>query len=129
MVRFANITVVLLDGATLAYKNATLKEVVKDCLSYPLANKNPLLIKITEGYNLYFNTQIFVSWVQNEINMEELLQELKVDYLVRNKEFLTIDGIAVEDDSLWLVKNNLCILADTDTFVAVKIDNRFKIFN
>lgn len=127
MVPFAKITVVLLEGTTVQFSNTTLLDVAKACLSHPLANENPLLIKITGQYNLFVNTAILKDWIEYKISIEELVDELKVDTLVRNKETIFVEGVEIEDDSLWLVKNNHCILADADTFVSEKMDNRFKL--
>jgi len=129
MVRFAKITVVLLEGTIVQFSNTTLLEVVKACLSYPLANENPLLIQISEEYKLYFNTEIFISWVQKEVSLQELLEQVKVNYLVRNKTQITADGIDVDSNSLWLQKGKLCILADQDSFVHTYIDERFTVLN
>ena len=57
MVQFAKITVVLLEGTTVQFSNATFLEVAKACLSHPLANENPLLIKIPGQYNLFVKSQ------------------------------------------------------------------------
>lgn len=127
MVQFAKITVVLLEGTAVQFSNTTLLDVVKACLSHPLANENPLLIKIAGQYNLFVNNAMLKDWIENNISFQELLDELKVDTLVRNKETIFVAGIEVEDDSLWLVKNNHCISADADTFVSEKMDNRFKL--
>ena len=127
MVQFAKITVVLLEGTTVQFSNTTLLDVAKACLFHPLANENPLLIKITGQYNLFVNTTIFKAWIAKEIYIEELVDELKVDALARNKETIIVSGIEVEDNSLWLVRNNHCILADSDTFVLQNMDNRFKL--
>ena len=129
MVRFAKITVVLLDGTTVVYQNQTLLEVVKDCLSYPMVNQNPLLIQIANNYNLYCNSTILKNWVEKQISINEVLEDLKVDRLMRNKDSISVNGVSIDADSLWLVKNNLCILANTDTFVSERLDNRFKLFN
>lgn len=127
MVRFAIITVVLSDGAVVKFNNTTLLEVAKQCLQHPLANSNPVLLKVGTEYNLYFNNDVFISWIKKEIDLEEILNELRVDVLVRNKTSITASKFIIEEGSLWLVKNNLCVLADVDSFVSVKMDNRFKL--
>lgn len=127
MVRFAKITVVLLEGTAVQFSNTTLLDVAKACLSHPLANENPLLIKIAGQYNLFVKTAIFKDWIEQKIEIQELVDELKVDNLARNQNTIIVENVEVEDDSLWLVKNNHCILADADTFVCEKLDNRFKL--
>jgi hypothetical protein len=129
MVRFTKITVFLLDGTAVAFTNNTLLEVAKTCLSHPLANRTPLLVKISEDYKLYFNNELFISWIKKEIDLEELLNHVKVDNLVRNLEDIIETNVSVEAGYLWLQKNNLCILADKDMFVSVALDNRFTCFN
>lgn len=126
MVRFTPIKVVLLDSTILVYKNATLKEVVTDLLSK--TDKKPILIKLGKHNSLYFNEEIFTAWLQKEITLDEVLQDLKVNSLVRNKETLIIENTTVEANSLWLVKSGICVLADIDQFIGVKIDNRFKLY-
>jgi hypothetical protein len=127
MVRFSVITVILLDGTTLVYKDVSLLEVAKECLQHPLANRDPLLLKISQEYNLYFNNTIFVSWIKKEIDIAELIEELKVDQLVRNIVSMQVQELKIEENQLWLVKENLCVLADNDRFLAIKLDNRFKL--
>lgn len=129
MIRYAKITVVFLEETTVAFKDVTLKEVVKQCLQYPLNNKTPLLIKTGADTKLYFNTQLMINWVQNEINFTELLEFVKVDNLARNKELLQTKKIAIDSDSLWLVKSNNCILVDDDLIVIEKLNDRFTLFN
>jgi len=129
MIKFAEITVVLLDGSILAFKNETITNVAKQCLRHPLANKNPLLLKVGEEYKLYFNTSVFVSWIEQEIDLEELLAHVKVDNLVRNTEAIFFKDCEVEENSLWLQRNSVCILVDSDSFVSVILDDRFKSIN
>jgi hypothetical protein len=126
MVRLANITVFLLDGTTVAFKDVTLLEVAKKCLNHPLVNFNPLLLQIREDYKLYFNTDLFISWVKKDVELSELLDQVKVDDLVRNKEDIIEPNFSIEAGSLWLQKDNLCYLADEDSFVTTKNDDRFK---
>lgn len=125
MIRYANITVVFLEETTVAFKDVTLKEVVKQCLQYPLNNKTPILIKIGADTKLYFNTPIMVSWVQNEITFSELFENVQIDNLARNKELLQTKKIAIDSDSLWLVKANYCILVDDDLIIIEKLNDRF----
>tara|TARA_R110002126_G_scaffold39767_2_gene117618 strand:- start:38213 stop:38599 length:387 start_codon:yes stop_codon:yes gene_type:complete len=126
MVRFTKITVVLLDGTTLQFKYETLNNVAKVCLGR-LAKRNPMLIKIDADNKLYFNDTVFNAWLQKEIDGKTLFDKLQVDNLVRNKETFITKTIAIEDDSLWLLKNNKCILADDDLYISAKLDNRFKL--
>jgi len=128
MVRFSVIKVVLLDNTVLQYNNKTLLEVAKECLSYPLVNHNPILLKVGEDYNLYFNTSLFKDWVNKQIDLEELLDQVKVTNLLRNKETIHLKDATIDEESLWLQKDNLCILADSDEFVSVQLDDRFKPF-
>lgn len=129
MVSFAVINVVLLDGTILQYKNATLLEVAKDCLSYPAINSTPLLIIICKTNKLYFNTEAFISWVQKEISIETLLNLVKVDNLARNTIFIETKELEVDCNSLWFVKNNLCILVDADNYLAIGLDDRFTLLD
>ncbi|WP_341221031.1 hypothetical protein [Polaribacter atrinae] len=128
MVRLANITVLLLDGTTVAFKDATLLEVAKNCLSHPLANSNPILLQIREDYKLYFNTDLFRSWIQKEVDIEELLNQVKVDDLVRNKVDVIEPNFSVEAGALWLQKDNICYLDNDDSYVVTKKDDRFVFF-
>ncbi|MGJ8760404.1 MAG: hypothetical protein ACSHXA_07640 [Polaribacter sp.] len=125
MVRLANITVFLLDGTTVAFKDVTLLEVAKKCLNHPLVNSNPLLLQIREDYKLYFNTDLFISWVKKDVELSELLDQVKVDNLVRNKEDIIEPNFSVEAGALWLQKDNLCYLEDIDSLVVTKNDDRF----
>lgn len=125
MVRFAKITVFLLDKTTVAFKDATLLEVTKKCLSHPLANSTPLLLQIREDYKLYFNTDLFISWVKKEVTLEELLNQVKIDNLLRNKEDVISANFSVDAGSLWLQKEKKCYLVDNDSFVVTNIDGIF----
>jgi len=128
MVRFPSITVFLLDKTIVAFKNSTLLEVATACLKNPLADSDPLLIKINEDYKLYFNPTTFNAWIKKEIDLEELLTTVKVIGLYRNKEAIVLGNTSVEEGHLWLRKENLCILADDDHFVSTRVDERFMLF-
>ena len=128
MIRFSTITVVLLNGTAVAFQNASFLEVANACLSYPLVNQDPVLVTVGEDYNVYVNIGIFKAWVEKEISITELTDQLKVDFLARNTETIIANNIEIEDDCLWMVKDNLCTLVGDDEHVTQILDERFVVF-
>lgn len=127
MVRFAVITVVLLDKTTVTFNNSTLKEVATACLEQPLADKNPLLIVIRDDYKLYFDKNLFLSWATKEISLPALIEDVKADGLLRNKVGVTFNEILIDPGALWLHKWKHCVLLDDDFFACTTPDDRFEI--
>lgn len=127
MVPIAVITVVLLDSTTVVYNYCTLTEVVQELFKDKNIYNPPLLIKVGNSYNLYFNKELFAQWQQKEMDLKELLEYVKISTLVRNKSARVVNGFQVPEGSLWLVKNNLCILANNDNAIITKMDNGFKL--
>lgn len=127
MVRFAIITVILLDKTTVTFNNSTLKEVATACLEQPLADKNPLLIVIREDYKLYFDKNLFLSWAIKEISFNALIEDVKTDGLLRNKVEVTFNNELIDPGALWLQKWQHCILLNDDFFACTTPDDRFEI--
>ncbi|MDN3665639.1 hypothetical protein ACFFU1_16800 [Algibacter miyuki] len=127
MVRFAVITVVLLDKTTVTFNNNTLKEVATACLELPLADKNPLLIVIREDYKLYFDKNLFLSWATKEISLSALIEDAKTDGLLRNKVEITFNNEPIDPGALWVQKWQQCILLNDDFFACTIPDDRFEI--
>ena len=125
MIRHAKITVFLLDKSTVVFKNTTFLEVVKACLSHPLANSNPLMLQINEE-KLYFNTTLFIAWVNKEMNAKELFSETEITNLVRNTTTITVENHVIDANSLWQQKESQCFLIDADIFAFTKFDARFE---
>ncbi|WP_271407407.1 hypothetical protein [Tenacibaculum soleae] len=125
MVKFARVTVYFQGERTVVFTNKKLKEVVTALLAFPFADYTPLLVVFATDKRLYFNKSFFIDWFQGNITLQELMEATQTDDLVRNTKPTIISGCKVDTGSLWLLKNNVCILVDADSYMATQKNDSF----
>lgn len=126
MVKLARVTVYFQGERTVVFTNQKLKDVVKKLLAFPFANYTPLLITFSTDKKLYFNNSFFVDWLHGNISLPELLEATQTDDLVRNTKPVKMQNNTIDVGSLWLLKNNICILIDADSYKATQNNDSFK---
>lgn len=125
MVKFARVTVYFQGERTVVFTNKTLKEVVTSLLTKPFENYTALLVVFATEKRLYFNKSFFVDWLAGNIDLPELMAATETDDLVRNNKAITVSNNDIDKESLWLVKKNVCILADADSYIATQKNDSF----
>jgi len=130
MVKFANITVTLLDGVIVCYRDYTFRDIAKKCLEHPMANSHPLMINIDNKTKLYVEIIHFKNWIEYQIEFSELIELCEVDNLARNILPIKTKYFTIDDGSLFKVKGNSCILVDDDIYLSILFDkHHFKIID
>ena len=110
-------------GLTLKVKDYSIKDLVKLLLNNnPFPSSEPLLISF-KGKKLYFDKAEFTAFVNNDINLEELIANQSIDGLYRNNDDFDLgNGIYVDYGSLWSKKDQRMFLIDDDRNIIIHFD-------
>ena len=110
-------------GLTLKVKDYSIKDLVKLLLNNnPFPSSEPLLISF-KGKKLYFDKAEFTAFVNNDINLEELIANQSIDGLYRNNDDFDLgNGIYADYGSLWSKKDQRMFLIDDDRNIIIHFD-------
>ena len=112
-------------GISVSITNKTFPEAMILIWKSPaFSDYEPLKIVFTStGKTLYAEKAYFNSYLDGNINMQELMELTQCDELYRNtKELLTDDNITVDQGSLWKANDKELTLIDNDNHITAKMN-------
>jgi hypothetical protein len=112
-------------GIRVHISNRTLKEALGLIFqSRPFRDYEPLKIVFVETKRtLYADKQAFLSYLTDDISLEELLEKTQCEELYRNtKDFHSPEGYSVDAGYLWRLENKTLYLIDDDNICATKFE-------
>ena len=115
-----------LNGVSLESKSRTLKDAIQFVFEAPdLKNQTPIkMVFESTGKTLYFDDSKFRSFLEDKIELDELIKATECDGLYRNNEAIEITKRDVIDSGfLWKLKNGNYILIDDDRYLPIKAPN------
>lgn len=111
-------------GAKLSLNDKSFREAVKFVLNGQFIKNTPIKVVFpTTKKILYFDDDYFRSFIQENINQEELIELTQCDGLYRNKGHIYVHPYgSIEQGSLWKFQNGELYLIDKDDMVITKLD-------
>ena len=117
------------DGSVLTITNKSFKEAVATALNKELFKQTPIKVVFPNTKKiLYFDDNLFSSYLQNQIEQPELIQLTQCEGLYRNKvKLLTNTHEDIDPGTLWKRNGNTLQLVSTDDSVTSEfIDDLFE---
>ena len=112
-------------GIRVSITNKTFQEAMILIWKSPaFSDYEPLKIVFTStGKTLYADKAYFHSYLDGNINLQELIELTQCDELFRNtKELLTDDNITIDQGSLWKANDKELTLIDDDNHITAKLN-------
>ena len=107
------------DGSTLTITDKSFKQAIIAVLNEEIIKETPIKVVFpSTNKTLYFDKELFASYITGEIDQPELIETTECDGLFRNvSKLLTNTHEEIEPQTLWKKANNKLILIDNDDYI------------
>jgi len=107
------------DGSILTITDKSFRQAIKAVLNEEIINEIPIKVFFpATKKTLYFDKELFASYIADDIEQPELIECTKCDGLFRNiAKLLTNTHEEIDEKSLWKKQNNILILVDADDYI------------
>ena len=107
------------DGSKLSISDKSFKQAIRTVLNEEIIKETPIKVLFPNSRKtLYFDKQLFTSYIAGEIEQSELIECTQCDGLFRNtSKLLTNTHDEIEPNSLWKKQKNVLILINDDEYI------------
>ena len=107
------------DGSTLSITDKSFKQAIRTVLNEELIKETPIKVLFPNSKKiLYFDKQLFTSYIKGDIDQAELIESTQCQGLFRNTtKLLTNTQEEIEPGTLWIKRNNVLSLINDDEYI------------